>query len=226
MRILVLEHERDAPAGLLAEWALDRGHELTTLAVPDVERWPDPRGADSVVSLGSDCSVHASPELWIGEEVAFLRRAHAAGVPLLGICFGAQALARALGGEVKRGPALRPEWTVLDSADPDLMPAGPWFRWHEDTFTIPPGARELGRLGQIPLAFSLGASVGVQFHPEVTAEIAHGWVRGLRRQLAESNIDEAMLHVEIDSRADGSRERALDLFDRIHGLWGAPAAGV
>ena len=53
-----------------------------------------------MVALGSDRSVHASPDPWIAAQLAFLRAAHDAGVPVLGICFGAQALAAALGGRV------------------------------------------------------------------------------------------------------------------------------
>ena len=219
MRILVLEHEEQAPAALFADWAADRGHEMMTLRVPSLQDWPDPGEGDLIVSLGSDCSVHASPEPWIEREVAHLRAAHDAGVPVFGICFGAQALARALGGEVFRAPGLEPQWTTLDSPEPGLMPAGPWFRWHEDTFTVPPGARELGRTGQVPLAFASGASIGVQFHPEVTGEIAKGWIEGARRELAESSVDEGELRHEIDRCAGGARERAQDLFDRLALHW-------
>lgn len=69
------------------------------------------------------------------------------------------------------------------------------------------------------LAFAQGPSVGVQFHPEVTGEIAKGWIEGARRKLAESSIDEQDLRREIDSRAAGAPERASELFDRIARLW-------
>ncbi len=224
MRIVILEHEEQAPAALLADWAADRGHEIQTLRVPALRDWPDPREADVLVSLGSDCSVHASPDPWIAQELDHLRAAHDAGVPVFGICFGAQALARALGGEVLRAPGLEPQWTTLDSPDPSLMPAGPWFRWHEDIFTVPPGARELGRTGEVPLAFAHGSSIGVQFHPEVTAEIAEGWIEGARRELADSSIDERELRREIERCAGGARERAADLLDRLAAQWAARPA--
>lgn len=225
MRILVLEHEPQAPAALLADWAGARGHELLTLRVPELEHWPAAGEADLLVSLGSDCSVHASSERWIEREIEYLRAAHQGGVPVFGICFGAQALAKALGGEVFRAPGLYPQWTILDSPEPELMPPGPWFRWHEDMFTVPPGARELGRIGEVPLAFAHGSSVGVQFHPEVTGEIAKGWIEGARRELADSAIDEGELRAEIDRCSAGAGERAAELLDRLAALWEPRPAG-
>lgn len=225
MRIGILEHEPSAPAALLADWASARGHQIVTHRVPELARWPAAGESDLVVSLGSDCSVHASADPWIEREIEHLRAAHDAGVPVLGICFGAQALARALGGKVFRAPGLQPQWTILDSPDRDLMPPGPWFRWHEDMFTVPPGARELGRTGEVPLAFSHGRSVGVQFHPEVTGEIAKGWIEGARRELADNSIDEGALRTEIDRCIDGAFERAADLFDRLAELWAPRPAG-
>ena len=71
---------------------------------PAVAAWPDPREATAVVALGSDHSVHASTDAWLARELEYLGNAHAAGVPVLGICFGAQALAAVLGGTVSRAP--------------------------------------------------------------------------------------------------------------------------
>ena len=221
MRLLVFEHEAEAPAALLEEWAHSRGIPTLTLRVPELELWPAPRAGDAIVSLGSDASVHASEDPWIEREVSYLRSCHDAGIPILGICFGAQALSRALGGDVSRAPRLSPEWTSVASPDPELIPSGPWFRWHEDVFTVPPGARELGRAGDVPLAFAHGVSIGVQFHPEVTGEIAKGWIKGARRELADSSIDEDELRSEIDRLATGARARAGDLFDRILARWAA-----
>jgi GMP synthase-like glutamine amidotransferase len=221
MRLLMLEHEEQAPAALLEDWARDRGIATLTLRVPELKHWPQPAEGDVLVSLGSDASVHASDLPWIEREVAYLRAMHDAGVPILGICFGAQALASALGGEVSRAPRLSPEWTRVDSSDPELIPPGPWFRWHEDVFTVPPGARDLGSIGGVSLAFSHGLSIGVQFHPEVTGEIAKGWIEGARRELADSAIDEQDLRREIDSLAAGVAVRAQDLFDRIAARWAA-----
>ncbi len=219
MRVCVVEQQPDAPAGVLGAWAAARGHALEVLRAPSVAMWPDPRAFDAVVALGSDRSVHASSDGWIAAEVGFLRSAHEAGVPVLGLCFGAQALAAALGGSVQR--AARPEigWIAVEATAAgeavDGLAPGPWFAWHEDTFTVPAGARELARTAAGPQAFALGRSVGLQFHPEVDAAIVRSWVDGGRAQLATERIDEHALLAETEQAAPPARVRALALFDAV-----------
>jgi GMP synthase-like glutamine amidotransferase len=223
LRFLVLEHEREVPAALFGEWATDRGHATHTVSVPQLDGWPAPRDYDAIVSLGSDRSVATSPEPWIAHEVGFLRRAHREGVPVLGICFGAQALATALGGEVSRAPRIALEWTTLATHDPDLVSPGPWFRWHEDRLTVPAGARKLASAGDVPLAFIAGSSVGLQFHPEVGAELASAWIEESQRKLIDHEIDQRRLGREAALALPGAPARARELFDRIAALWQARA---
>jgi GMP synthase (glutamine-hydrolysing) len=219
MRIGVLEHEPEVPAALFADWAEGRGHVVELLRVPSLSRWPEPGEHEAIVSLGSDCSVHASTEPWIAAELSFLHRAHQRGVPLLGICFGGQALARALGGDVAPSPRPDASWHEVATNDPELIPPGPWLRWHEDIFTVPPGAQELARGDVGPLAFALGASVGLQFHPEADAGLVDAWIVGERERLLAQGIDEARLRREAARAAPGARRRAFDLFDRIARRW-------
>jgi GMP synthase-like glutamine amidotransferase len=219
MEMLVLEHEREVPAALFADWARARGYALRTASVPELAEWPDPRTLDVVVSLGSDRSVPALREPWIAQEIEFLRRAHDAEVPVLGICFGAQALAKALGGEVSRAAQLALDWTTLETLDGELISPGPWLRWHEDVLTVPPQAREVARAGAVPLAFVQGSSVGVQFHPEVDAELVHAWLEESRSMLRERAIDEEAFRRQVAAAALGARARAYKLFDRIAELW-------
>jgi GMP synthase-like glutamine amidotransferase len=219
MRVCVVEQQPDAPAGVLRTWAAERGHRLEVMCAPSVAAWPDPRAFDAIVALGSDRSVHASRDAWIAAEVAFLRVAHDAGVPVLGLCFGAQALAAALGGSVHRAPRVEIGWIEV-RASPAGEPVaalapGPWFAWHEDAFSVPPGAVELARTAVGPQGFALGASVGLQFHPEVDSAIVGGWVAEGRRQLATERIDEGALLAETGREAPAAGRRALDLFDAV-----------
>jgi GMP synthase-like glutamine amidotransferase len=178
----------------------------------ELQTWPDPREADAVVALGSDRSVHASPDTWIAAQVEFLRAAHDAGVGVLGICFGGQALAAALGGTVRAAPQTEIGWIDVEG-EPGY--GGRWFTWHEDVFTLPPGAQELARAPSGPQAFAVGASVGLQFHPEVTPAIVDGWLDGDGAQASEP----ASLRRETARGAQDARDRAFALFDRVSARW-------
>lgn len=219
MRIVALEHERESPAGLFAEWAETRGHRLEVLDVPALTAWPSPAEHDLVLSLGSDCSVHASSDPWIAAEIAYLRAARAAAVPMLGICFGAQILAAALGGSVRRAARPDASWQEVAASDPTLIPPGPWLCWHDDVLVVPEGADELARDDLGPLAFRDGADLGLQFHPEVDAELAATWLAGARERLTDHRLDETTLRAQTSRNVVGARERAFDLFDRLAPLW-------
>jgi GMP synthase-like glutamine amidotransferase len=210
----VVEQQADAPAGLVGEWATARGARIDVVRPPELDEWPDLRTVDGVVALGSDRSVHASADPWIAPQLEFLRAAHEARVPVLGICFGGQALAAARGGMVTAAPRTEIGWIDVDGDDGY---GGSWFTWHEDAFTVPPGATELARAASGPQAFALGRSVGLQYHPEVTEAIVDGWlVTG-----GDEVPDPEPLRRETARRARGARERAFALFDRISARWTA-----
>jgi GMP synthase-like glutamine amidotransferase len=221
VRLLVIQQQADAPAGVLGEWAGDRGWTVTTLDAPRVAAWPEPRAFDAVVALGSDRSVHASTDAWIAAEIAFLRRAHDARVPVLGICFGAQALAAALGGRVARSPVVEIGWYELSGRSPTLPLEGEWFEWHEDALEPPPEASTLGRTSAGIQGFTLDLSVGLQFHPEVTPEIVERWLEDGRRELAEHRIDGDAVRARTRALASHARARAMTLFDAVAASWEA-----
>jgi GMP synthase-like glutamine amidotransferase len=116
MSVLVIQTQADAPAGRLGEWAARRGLELDTRRA-DVEELPDPRDYGAIVALGSGATARGDGPGWVAREIEWLREADRAGVPVLGICFGAQALATALGGRVRR--LAKPElgWVTVRSCD-------------------------------------------------------------------------------------------------------------
>jgi GMP synthase-like glutamine amidotransferase len=219
VRILVLEHDADAPACLLGDWARARGHELVVVVPQRLAAWPEPADTDAIVSLGSEHSALDASQRWIGEEIEFLAAAHAASVPVLGICFGGQVLSAALGGSVSRAPQAEVAWRLIETRAPELITAGPWPFWHEDRFDLPPCARLLAGTETEVVAFVDGASVGMQFHPEADAAVVRGWIDGGRHKLRAYGVDEAELEREITRHGPSARDHAFDLFDRIAALW-------
>jgi GMP synthase-like glutamine amidotransferase len=209
---LVLQHDADLGPGRFGEWASDRRIDLvvqppgTTTGLADLSRF------SLVCSLGSHQHAFDDRVPWLASELELLRRAHSAGLPILGICFGAQALARILGGTVR--PARRQEvgWIPVDLCTEDgAVSSGPWPFWHEDQFEVPPGAELLATTGIGPAAFRQGASLGVQFHPELTAE-------GLETVIAKHGgaLELALLDaLRSGTRSAGLRARSWALHDTL-----------
>jgi GMP synthase (glutamine-hydrolysing) len=163
-------------AGLvLEEYDLLAGSEL-----------PDINHVDGILSFGGDQSareIHRHPYLLA--EVELLREAHERRLPVLGVCLGAQLLAHALGGEVRRLQQRLLEWSELQplpAASSDALGSAlprPVFalHWNEDGFEPPPGAVELlARGGESCEAFRAGACAwGVQFHPDANGAVLDSW---------------------------------------------------
>ena len=135
-------------------------------------------------------------------------------VPVLGLCFGGQMLARVLGGEVSRGDVAEIGWLPVRTTDAELVPEGPWFQWHFDNFTTPPGATLIAESDVGPQAFVAGRSLGLQFHPEVTPDIMHDWVQAYRHELDDEGVDPDALLAETDRNAEENRRTALRLLER------------
>jgi len=212
-RAVVLQTQQDAPAGLLADWAASRGIALDVVRVDRDEPLPDPRDADFAVALGSGATATGSGPEWVEREIEWLRTADAAGLPVLGICFGAQVLAAALGGCVHR--LERPElgWVTVDTADEEHVPAGPWMAWHEDRFTLPPLAYELASNAFGVQAFCLGRHLAVQFHPEVTPAIVRDWAEQDHGDLERAGITRSELETATTQHAATAARSAAKLFD-------------
>ena len=202
--VLIRQHVESAPPGLLGEWLDARG-------IPyEVNRsWldgplPDPAGYAFVVSLGHTGGPGDTHDPAVVAELELLRAAVDGDVPVLGLCFGGEALAAVLGARVERAPAPGLGWREIETDEPDAIPAGPWLEFHYERFTTPPGATEVARAGGAPQAFRHGPHLGLQFHPEATVEIVQGW--------ADMVGVEVPLEVPPERRA-GAREAAFRLFD-------------
>ena len=213
-RALVIQHEEPTPPGLITSWLEERGARVETLRIDEQDPHDlDPRDYGLIVSLGSEFGAYQDDLEWIGHEMDLLREALEADVPVLGVCFGGQLLARVLGGEVFRSQKEEIGWLPVGSRKPDLVPEGPWFQWHFDSFTVPPGAEVVAENEAGPQAYVAGRSLGLQFHPEVTPEIMDSWVRTYRHELDEHGVDPDGLLAETHERAEQHRNTARTLLD-------------
>jgi GMP synthase-like glutamine amidotransferase len=181
---LVLQTQDNSPPGLLVDWACSRGLALDVLRVDRWDVLPDPTGYECAIALGSDVSIAERRPDWVGRELHWLQWADAVGVPVLGICFGAQALAIALGGSVNRLASPEFAWVQLQTSHPQRVPQGPWLAMHEDAITPPPQADELAWSACGAQAFSVGTHLGVLFHPEATPTLVSRWIADRRDRLA------------------------------------------
>src|SRR5579862_6961521 len=212
-RALIIQHEEPTPGGYVAEWLEERSADQDVYRIDLEGRTVDPRDYAMIVSLGSEFPAFDDSVPWLGKEMKLLREAARADVPVLGICFGGQLLARTLGGESFRGEIAEIGWLPVRSSDEAAVSNGPWFQWHFDSFTPPPGSQLLADSGAGPQAFRIGRSLGLQFHPEVTPEIMDLWVEAYRHELDEEGVDPDQLLRETYARADETRAAAWRLFD-------------
>jgi GMP synthase-like glutamine amidotransferase len=208
---LVLQHDADVPPALFGDWLRERriGSQLVDVPRAGV---PPLDGASWIAVLGSHSSAAGSEPAWVPAEAGLLREAIAEDVPVLGICFGGQALSLALGGEVHPTPVLEASWDPRIEILDEQIPPGPWLNLHFESFSLPPGAELLARSAAGPSAFRSGPHLGVQFHPEVTPEIVAAWSERYRPEHPE--LDYEALARKGEANRAAAPARAFELFDR------------
>lgn len=183
-RVVLLQHEPAGTPGSLGDWVRARGFEIELLMAGNEWSMPDLDSVAFVASLGSRYASYDDSLPWLARELDVLRRAHDQDVPVLGICFGSQSLARALGARTQLAEVREIGWIEMDSGSPDLVPPGPWLFWHEDRFDVPADAQLLATTPMGPAAFRAGRSLGLQFHPEAEPDSVEEWIEILDDQLS------------------------------------------
>ena len=169
-RAVVLSHHDIAHAlGHLGPWLDRRGFLVERVYRGEAQSIPD---ADLLIVMGSPTSVATGHCLAPAEdEIRLVKEWVESGRPYLGLCFGAQVLARALGGEVTRMEHTFRGYVDLSSNEAaDAGVTGSWVVWHDDAITAPPGAEVLAALPHADLVFKVGNAWGLQPHIEVSPE--------------------------------------------------------
>jgi GMP synthase-like glutamine amidotransferase len=177
-RALFLRHHIEDDPGLVGDALFELGFVVDLCMVEDGSPAPDLDGVDLLAVLGSKWSVydHDAVGGWIATELDLIREADRRGIPVLGICFGAQALCAAFGGTVEPAPAGECGWVEIAGDAAAGIPSGPWFEFHGDHCLVPEIATVVARNEVCVQAFTIGPHLGVQFHPEIDAAQLSRWL--------------------------------------------------
>jgi len=215
VRVLFVQHQDNCPPALVGERLVMLGAAVEVVRA-QAPRLPDPTEFDLVVPLGSDDSAADESLPYLRGEWELLERAVRSGVPVFGICFGAQLLCRVLGGSVRPLPG-GPEigWLPVETSDAGVVEPGPWLVWHLDLMEPGVGSVEVARNSMGAQAFTHGPHIGVQFHPEATAASVRVWAEHYSDSLEKLGIEPASLLEQTVDLAPATRQRADTLVDRV-----------
>ncbi|MDQ2982590.1 MAG: type 1 glutamine amidotransferase [Actinomycetota bacterium] len=187
MQVLSVIHGDNARSGIFSEVVQDRGHDLDEWSLAWDEPLPRPLDDYGAVFVFGG-AMHADQDdrhPWLREENFFLQRVLSLGMPTLGVCLGAQLLAKAAHAPVYQAADPEVGWysveMTADAEDDPVLGQLPnrfdAFQWHFYTYDLPGGAEELARSQACTQAFRLGDCVwGIQFHAEVTQEQVRSWI--------------------------------------------------
>jgi len=213
--VLFVRHHLEDNPGLIGEAFGARGFSCDLVMMDESTPTPSLEGYDVLVILGSKESVydHEVEAAWFGRELELIEDASRQGVPILGICFGAQALCRFHGGTVEPSDAPEIGWYEVESRSDAKIVPGPWFEFHFDRCILPALAELWAITPNAVQAFCVGKNVGVQFHPEVDERQLRDWFEAdlVEHPREFASRDELLAQTARETPA--ARVRAFDLVD-------------
>ena len=221
MRAALIANREDADPGFVGKSLRARGYSFVEFLREDFQQWPSLDNIDLVVAMGSGWSTYwdhvAEP---VKAEQLLLATAISQGIPILGICFGAQQLSVTLGGNVTKAQSTEIGWFSVENVPetahlaPKSLTEGPWMQWHYDAFSVPPGATVLAQSVAGPQAMVCGRAVGLQFHPEATESIVRTWASGDgESELAAIGLTETEILNHTRAQLDDAARRCDDIVD-------------
>ncbi len=203
--ILIIKHIAIEGPGVIGEFLLNTGFDLWAINLPKGAKLPvSLSGIEAVVSLGGPMNVYEDDKYpFLKAEDAFLKRMLKANIPFLGLCLGAQLLAKACGAKVKKSPQKEVGWYKINLTEKgrrDPLFKGfskdfQVFQWHEDMFEIPRGGALLAESETcVNQAFRMGENAyGLQFHIEVTPDMVESWINEYTKGQSKSPENKKMI---------------------------------
>lgn len=224
MSVLILKNIASEGPGTLEDFLQERGmyYKIVHCATQNI---PGSKDFDTLVMLGGPMSVNEEDMYpYIKKEIALVKEFAAEGKKMLGICLGAQIMAKALGARVYPGPEKEIGWYDIElteegtrdrlmkalAVDPgagDFRTRFMVFHWHGETFDIPGGAVRLAKSELYPhQAFRYGeGAYAFQFHIEVTKEMIYEWLK-------DESVDMGQIRRQTDAMYDGYLGRAMNFY--------------
>jgi GMP synthase-like glutamine amidotransferase len=229
--VLVFRHAASEGPGYFATFLERSSIPWRMVALDAGEPVPrDVRPYSGLAFMGGPMSANDTHVAWIGAALELIRDAVRNDVPLLGHCLGGQLIAKALGGSVRANPVGEIGWGEVRVCDNAVarqwlgdLAAFSVFHWHEETFSIPPGATRILEGEHCPnQAFAVGKHLGMQCHVEMTEELVHAWLRDGREEIEAAAASPAVQHPGEIERDLGQRLQALHaVAARIYQRWSA-----
>jgi GMP synthase-like glutamine amidotransferase len=223
MKVLIIKHIENEGPGLIEYRLMQQRIPYQILDLEMDARLPKINGLSHLIFLGGPMNVYEEDRYpFLRDEDLFIKEAIQRGKAILGVCLGAQLIAKALGAKVFKAPVKEIGWydvtlTKMGSQDPlfsGLPRTFPVFQWHEDTFEIPNRARLIATSSPIShQAFRYGERVyGLQFHLEVTEQMIREWMETYEEQ------GKAEIMIETEMKIKTSIRRGISFLTNFFGL--------